>query len=518
MISSNSLVGEQLNLVVEEEEEEFRSCYGEESEWKERDEAVKEESCDEESTVKMYLKGISRCGFGESCSGFTGIGVVVEGSRDFSVTCVQKNLDFYVEDSIADYLALIDGLLEVLKTNIRRIIAISDSKIIYEQVMLKESLDIPLMAALRERVFELVGQLDAFSLKLVPSSEVERALQLAQVAIGLVSLDEESHGSLQNCSRCSDDKPLSMMLTLRCSHKFCSLCLKTYANEKVEAGQVPIRCPQIRCNYLLSTSECKVFLPVVSYDVLEKAMEEHNTRSSEKIYCPYKNCLALLDPHECLPAEASLSDASDASDDCCIECPVCQRFICVNCGVPWHNSLSCGEYQDLPSDERGSADLALHCLAQDRRWRRCQLCQRMIELAQGCYHMTCWCGHEFCYSCGVEYRDGQQTCQCALWDEGCSEDSTGPTTSEADHWTWNSFETFPMILDAYSDQERSQLAIIQRFLAGGFSLSDHHSCQLPPPPPCTDSYIDAMKDLHQLPWLERFVSVISDNYYDDYIH
>ncbi|KMT11840.1 hypothetical protein BVRB_5g105360 [Beta vulgaris subsp. vulgaris] len=67
VISSNSLVGEQLNLVVEEEEEEFRSCYGEESEWKERDEAVKEESCDEESTVKMYIKGISRCGFGESC-------------------------------------------------------------------------------------------------------------------------------------------------------------------------------------------------------------------------------------------------------------------------------------------------------------------------------------------------------------------------------------------------------------------------------------------------------------------
>jgi hypothetical protein len=26
-----------------------------------------------------------------------------------------------------------------------------------------------------------------------------------------------------------------------------------------------------------------------------------------------------------------------------------------------------------------------------------------------------------------------------------------------------------------------------------------------------------MKDLHQLPWLERFVSVISDTYNDDYI-
>jgi hypothetical protein len=26
-----------------------------------------------------------------------------------------------------------------------------------------------------------------------------------------------------------------------------------------------------------------------------------------------------------------------------------------------------------------------------------------------------------------------------------------------------------------------------------------------------------LKDLHQLPWLERFVSVISDNYYEDYM-
>lgn len=506
---------EHLNVVIveeeEEEEEEFRSCCGEEDS---EDECSKEETLCDELTVKMCFKGISIDGFGESSSssssGLTGIGVVIQGSRNlkFSDTYVQKRLEFYAEGLVADYLALMDGLLEVLKTNIRRVFATTDSKILYEQIKLKESLDMPLVEALRERVLELVGQLDDFSLKHVSSVEVERPLQLAKVAIGLVTMHEESHGSLQNCSLCCDDKPPSMLLTLRCSHKFCSQCLKTYANDKVEAGQVPIRCPEMRCNYLLSKSECKKFLPVVSYDVLEKAIEECNLLSSDKIYCPYQNCLALLDPREAI--------SSDESNECCIECPVCQRSICVNCGVPWHNSLSCGEYQDLPLDERDSSDLTLHCLAQDRGWRRCQLCRRMIELAQGCYHMTCWCGHEFCYSCGAEYREGQQTCQCAFWDEAHSEDSVGPNTPEADHWAWNSYETFPMILDAYSDQERSQLAIIQRFLAGGFSLSDHRSCQLPPPP-CTDSYIDAMKDLHQLPWLERFVSVISDNYYDDYI-
>lgn len=86
---------------------------------------------------------------------------------------------------------------------------------------------------------------------------------------------------------------------------------------------------------------------------------------------------------------------------------------------------------------------------------------------------------------------------------------------ELEQWAWDSFESLPMMMDAYSDQERSQLALIQRFLAGGFSLNEQSPYQSPPR--CTDSYADAMKDLHQLPWLERFVSVISDNYYEDYI-
>ena len=79
----------------------------------------------------------------------------------------------------------------------------------------------------------------------------------------------------------------------------------------------------------------------------------------------------------------------------------------------------------------------------------------------------------------------------------------------------------PTAADGYSEQERAQLALIQRFLAGGFSLSgdNHHLSQQSSPPRCAaDSYIvDTMKDLHQLPWLERFVSVMSDTYNDDYI-
>lgn len=501
-----------VNIVREEDEEDFRSCCEDEEVWKETEESVKEESKDDldEFSVKMFFKGISIADVGDSGSGISGIGVVMERSANLPVIQVQKKLDFHVEESVADYLALMDGLVEASQNNIRCVYAFTDSELLYDQMTHEERLEIPIQIALRERILEHASTLEAFVLKLVPSIDLEQPLQLAQVAMGVVSFPFQGDKSLENCSICCEDKLSLMMVTMKCSHKFCSNCMKTYVDGKVQSCQVPVRCPELRCKYYISTAECRSFLPLASYQSLERALAEANVVHSDRIYCPYPSCSVLLDPRECLSARASSSSQSDNS---CVECPVCQKFICVDCGVPWHSSISCEEYQSLPLEERDAADITLHRLAQNKRWRRCQQCRRMIELTQGCYHMTCWCGHEFCYSCGAEYRDGQQTCQCAFWDEENSEDYTH-SMQESEQWAWETFNSLPMIMDAYSDQERSQLALIQRFLAGGFGLSDHQPYQSPPR--CTDSYVDAMKDLHQLPWLERFVSVISDNYYEEY--
>ncbi|GLT59133.1 hypothetical protein SLA2020_319700 [Shorea laevis] len=499
---------------LEEDEDEFRSCCGDDEVWKETEELVKEESKEDldEFSVKMFFKGMSIAEAGDSGSGLSGIGVVMERSKDLPAIQVQKKLDFYVDEHVADYLALMDGLTEAIQNKISRICAFTDSQLLYDQITHEEKLEIPLLVALRERIAEHTKGLEAFVLKIVPSTDLQRPLQLAQVAIGVISSPVKGDKSFENCSICCEDKPSLMMMTMKCSHKFCSHCMRTYVDGKVQSFQVPIRCPQVRCKYYISTTECRSFLPLALYESLERAFAEADVLNSNRIYCPYPNCSVLLDPGECLSARASSSSQSDNS---CVECPVCQRFICMECGVPWHSSMSCEEYQSLPLEERDAADITLHRLAQTNRWRRCQQCHRMIELTQGCYHMTCWCGHEFCYSCGAEYRDDQQTCQCALWDEDNSEDLVNHSVQESEQWAWETFNSLPMIMDAYSDQERSQLALIQRFLAGGFSLSDHHPYQSPPH--CTDSYVDAMKDLHQLPWLERFVSVISDNYYEDYM-
>lgn len=44
---------------------------------------------------------------------------------------------------------------------------------------------------------------------------------------------------------------------------------------------------------------------------------------------------------------------------CCVKCPLCERFVCVDCDVPWHDSVSFEEFQILPVDERYPD----HCIA-----------------------------------------------------------------------------------------------------------------------------------------------------------
>lgn len=523
-----------------EDEEEFCSCCAEEEEeeeeWttKEEEEEEEKESVvldseglkdDDEFSLKMYFKGVSISEAGDLGSGFSGIGVVMERSPHFSVIRVQKKLDFYVDEPVAHYLALMDGLVEALQNKIRRVVAFTDSEILYNQIVREERLENPLLTALKDRILELCENLEFFSLKLGTAFELERPLQIAQVAIGIVSSSASEDGLTEDCPICCEEKPPSMMITMKCSHKFCSQCMRKYVEGKLQASQVPIRCPQLRCKHYISASECKSFLPVICYESLERALVEANILYSDKMYCPFPNCSVLLNPLECLSSTRASSSSSHTSISC-IECPDCERYICVDCGVPWHSSMSCEEFQSLPVEERDAGDLTLHRLAQNNNWRRCQQCRRMIELTQGCYHMTCWCGHEFCYSCGAEYRDGLQSCQCAFWDDESFEihntqhpHVTTTTHSDQHHleqWGWDSsFDSLPSVTnDAYSDQERSQLALIQRFLAGGFSLSDHQPYRSPPR--CSDSYVDTIKDLRQLPWLERFVSVISDNYYEEY--
>ncbi|KAF4999659.1 hypothetical protein FGRMN_2308 [Fusarium graminum] len=54
------------------------------------------------------------------------------------------------------------------------------------------------------------------------------------------------------------------------------------------------------------------------------------------------------------------------------------------------------------------ADQDLFCLAEKYGWSRCSMCGWVIERNEGCCHLSCLCGHEFCDICGKVWR----TCDC----------------------------------------------------------------------------------------------------------
>ncbi|KAG0447030.1 hypothetical protein HPP92_028555 [Vanilla planifolia] len=457
---------------------------------------------DDGLVLRVFSKGVSAYGDSGLSSGVSGIGVIMEKSHGFTFLQVQKKLNFFVEESIAEHLALMEGLLVALQKGCRKVLSFTDSKELYHLIAKRDSVEDRLLIAFRERIQELADKFESFVLRLVSRSETAKPLQLAREAAGIL-------GQFIKCPACGEDKHQSKMIGLECSHKVCVDCINTYIENKWQSSQIPIKCPDLKCKYSIPNSKCRSFLPSTSFDSLERAMET-KAQNCLRIYCPFPDCSILLSHRRSSPLwEASLVQ----SNNNCIECHKCCRLVCMRCREPWHPSLSCEEFQNLPSEERDAGDVTLHQLGHSISWRVCSQCRQIIELAEGCYQVTCWCGHEFCFSCGLEYLNGVQTCPCLPSDDSCAS-SPAHSEPETELWSWEFSNPLPETVDGYSEQEKTQLALIQRFLTGGISL-ENHFCS---PTPSPDSYLDIIKDLNQLPWLESFVSVISDNYQEDHLY
>ena len=56
------------------------------------------------------------------------------------------------------------------------------------QMTNEEKLEIPIVVSLTERVLEKTRNLDGFVLKLAPLCDLDQALRLSQVAVGIVTL------------------------------------------------------------------------------------------------------------------------------------------------------------------------------------------------------------------------------------------------------------------------------------------------------------------------------------------
>ncbi|KAL2620015.1 hypothetical protein R1flu_000220 [Riccia fluitans] len=199
-------------------------------------------------------------------------------------------------------------------------------------------------------------------------------------------------------SHCVNDK---------CNHRFCTVCLRQHAETVIKSSDKwEIPCPEVGCAESFSMELCESMLPVDALDQIAQRQVENVISNWERVYCPYEDCSFLqLRPDVPEPAEPSGSQRAAIG---AVECLSCHRLFCLECQVPWHSNLTCEEYECFSDDEKSDL-LLIRGLAKDNNWQRCA-CGHLVERNQGCNHMKCRCGKEFCYICGDAWSH-HHTCQ-----------------------------------------------------------------------------------------------------------
>nr|KYP31240.1 putative E3 ubiquitin-protein ligase ARI10 [Cajanus cajan] len=257
-----------------------------------------------------------------------------------------------------------------------------------------------------EKYAEEIQLQEALYSSVLPSTRVEKEVILIDLEVDSDTdtdtdtllrsfkgkLKETGESSLVYCGICMDAKTREEMFrNQNCSHSFCDDCIGKYVAAKIQENISTVQCPDPKCKGVVEPQYCRSIIPKEVIDRWENALCENFFLGSEKFYCPFKDCSAML-----------ISDAEEIVT--VSECPHCNRLFCARCKVSWHSGIECGEFQNLKQYESGREDLMVMELAKNKSWRRCSKCKFYVEKADGCSHITCRCGNHFCYACGSSWN------------------------------------------------------------------------------------------------------------------
>ncbi|KAI9818696.1 MAG: hypothetical protein M1832_004171 [Thelocarpon impressellum] len=188
------------------------------------------------------------------------------------------------------------------------------------------------------------------------------------------------------CLTClADDVPVSRSAKLGCGHVMCHDCLKRIFTLSVKDPQhMPPKC---------CTAD---HIPLKHVDRLfdlkfkmKWNRKYHEYTTENRIYCPRRGCGEWIKPAH-IHSEAGRRYG---------KCKRCSTKVCCKCNGRWHSGREC------PKDDETRRFVEI---AKKEGWQRCHNCQAMVELKEGCNHMTCRCTAEFCMICGAKWK----TCNC----------------------------------------------------------------------------------------------------------
>ena len=186
------------------------------------------------------------------------------------------------------------------------------------------------------------------------------------------------------CGICYDEMHVKSAVALDCCHFYCRECWIQYIEILGTQGKynrLKSRCPQQDCNFRVLPTLLEVIDKGLRVEWDKLYLEAFLENTCQE--CPRETCQFV--------ATTTLTEDSGSVVSCC--CPSCSQEFCFGCGEVPHEPATCEAMAEWSSIQHKS-DFYVR-----KNSRPCPGCHAPIEKTQGCNHMTCPCGVQFCWQC-----------------------------------------------------------------------------------------------------------------------
>ena len=203
---------------------------------------------------------------------------------------------------------------------------------------------------------------------------------------GNAESNDSPDGAEVECVSCLDDFAPKQCIRVTC-HYYCKPCFVRLIEAAISnEAQWPPKC-------CLNNIDARLILKAVPKDLqntYKQRAAEMEVAITDRVYCHEATCGEWIRPNRINGASRQGKCARN-------------HVTCTLCRGAAHGNQECPQDNDMNLTNQ---------LAEEEGWRRCLNCQALVEHREACQHMTCRCGTQFCYVCGLRWR----TCGCSMDD------------------------------------------------------------------------------------------------------
>ncbi|KAJ1333783.1 E3 ubiquitin-protein ligase RNF14 [Microdochium nivale] len=208
------------------------------------------------------------------------------------------------------------------------------------------------------------------------------------------------------CLVCGDNKRPSEMptrITAACEHanEMCKNCVEQWVASSLEGAWDRMRCPQ--CPRRLKFLDVAALADRVTFARYDDLV----TRTFLSSLADFRWC---INPR-CEAGQLYAPDCLRA------RCNYCKRDMCVQHSMPWHNGETCSQFDQRNFEQREGEEASREVVQSSSK--ACPSCNRDVHKYEGCNHITCLCGHQWCYLCLAPYTNNREGFPVAHHAPGC---------------------------------------------------------------------------------------------------